>query len=515
MEFIKEIKVYNIIELIDKCRMDMIIVPDSEIGTIQNKYYNNANYVVLAVNVDIFFHNFLKKFLQNILIKTQYRKHRKFIYMNSMLYNMFNFKKQLLKDVQDSKIRALPPPANIMSGLSESKCESSSFKFHHETFGISKDNFKKIFFRESQEQAENFGAWKNDADKGLPIAQFHTGMCYENGIGIYKSPLKAAFYYQLSADQGNIGAQLCLANLYERGDGVSKSNEKMFYYYHLAADQGSGLAQALVGKCFEEGKGTAKSLERSIQYYQLSSKQNCTYGLEYLANAYKNGLGIEKSTEKAKFYENQAISIIKASAHEGEADAQFQLGLAFLLGDGVSKSNEKAFYYYKLSAEQNLAEGQFELAECYADGIGVKKSEESAKYYYKLSSDQGFAFAQFHFGLRLLLGRGLKQSFNEAVEYFKLVLTSTDVSLKSKAQYYLATCYENGAGVKQSDENALYLYKLAADHGLAYALYNLGDIYEKGRLGLVPSAEKASYYYTLGGKIEQEFSLVPQKKIQT
>ena len=55
--------------------------------------------------------------------------------------------------------------------------------------------------------------------------------------------------------------------------------------------------------------------------------------------------------------------------------------------------------------------------------------------------------------------------------------------------------YENGTGVKQSNEKAAELYKLAADQGSSDAQYNLGVMYENGH-GIEQSYKMARQWFT-------------------
>jgi TPR repeat protein len=65
---------------------------------------------------------------------------------------------------------------------------------------------------------------------------------------------------------------------------------------------------------------------------------------------------------------------------------------------------------------------------------------------------------------------------------------------KPWAQEHMADMYRDGDGVKQSYEMARRLYELAAQQGVASAMYSLGYMYEKGQ-GVEQSYERAKEYY--------------------
>jgi len=60
-------------------------------------------------------------------------------------------------------------------------------------------------------------------------------------------------------------------------------------------------------------------------------------------------------------------------AKQGNADAQFNLGLMYDEGQGVPEDNMKAVHWYRFAAWQGHASAQGNLGAMYALGAGVKK----------------------------------------------------------------------------------------------------------------------------------------------
>ncbi|MBQ0008615.1 MAG: sel1 repeat family protein, partial [bacterium] len=69
---------------------------------------------------------------------------------------------------------------------------------------------------------------------------------------------------------------------------------------------------------------------------------------------------------------------IKKSAENGNAKSQCNLGIAYLLGNGVEKNYEEALKWLKKSAENGNARGQYNLGVAYLSGEGVEKNYEEA-----------------------------------------------------------------------------------------------------------------------------------------
>jgi len=73
---------------------------------------------------------------------------------------------------------------------------------------------------------------------------------------------KAAYWYQKSADLGNVNAQFNLGDMYFYGDGVGKNLEQSVLWMRKSAEQGYGKAQNQLGVYYRDGIGvTANPVE--------------------------------------------------------------------------------------------------------------------------------------------------------------------------------------------------------------------------------------------------------------
>ena len=122
-------------------------------------------------------------------------------------------------------------------------------------------------------------------------------------------------------------------------------------------------------------------------------------------------------------------------------------------------------------AEQGDASAQFNLGLMYATGRGVPQDEAEAVRWSRLAADQGLAVGQSNRGSAE--GRGVPQDDAEAVRLFRLAAELGHAS----AQSNLGSMYAEGRGVPQDDAEAVRWSRLAADQGNALGQYNLGVIY--------------------------------------
>ena len=164
------------------------------------------------------------------------------------------------------------------------------------------------------------------------------------------------------------------------------------------------------------------------------------------------------------------VAALRASAAQGDADAQFNLGVMYAEGYGVPQDYVEAGTWYRLAADQGDADAQFNLGVMYAEGYGVPQDAAEAVAWYRLAAERGAHDAQTNLGGMYAEGRGVPQDAAEAVAWYRLAAAQGDAD----AQTNLGTMYANGRGVPQNDVEAVVWHRLAAEQGHANAQNNLG-----------------------------------------
>lgn len=86
-------------------------------------------------------------------------------------------------------------------------------------------------------------------------------------------------------------------------------------------------------------------------------------------------------------------------AQKGDAEAQFQLGARFALGEGVTQSYEEAVKWYRKAARHNHASAQYALGVCYAEGLGVRQSLSKSEKWHRKAAGQGHPLAQHNLNI--------------------------------------------------------------------------------------------------------------------
>lgn len=207
------------------------------------------------------------------------------------------------------------------------------------------------------------------------------------------------------------------------------------------------------------------------------------------------GINESRTEFKDKIFKNQTLVTpedqqLIAKAEQGNANAQFQVGLKYQNGEGVEKDNTKAVDWYQKSAEQGNSDAQANLGAMYQYGFGVEKSDSEALSWFRKSADQGNSSGQNLLGVMYFMGAGIQKNDSEAVSWFR----KSGEQGNSQAQVNLGLIYQKGVGVEKNDAEAVSWFRKAAERGNSDAQLNLGAMYQYGT-GVEKSNEQAVSWY--------------------
>jgi TPR repeat protein len=131
-------------------------------------------------------------------------------------------------------------------------------------------------------------------------------------------------------------------------------------------------------------------------------------------------------------------------------------------------------------------------------------AEESARVYVSKASDFGYPAARASLGFFYAAGRGgLTKNDDEALRLFRLAAEEDDPFGYNNLGFF----YETGrGGLARDDNEAARYYKLAADNGDYFGQYNLGRFHESGRGGLAADDREAARLFRLAADQGNEFA---------
>jgi uncharacterized protein len=198
--------------------------------------------------------------------------------------------------------------------------------------------------------------------------------------------------------------------------------------------------------------------------------------------------------KKLNFYISQMTKLhstdltdTSSAAKQGDAEAQNNLGLMYVKGNGVPQDYAEAAKWFRKAAEQGFAPAQYNLGIAYQVGKGVPRDyAETIKWYLK-AAEQGHADAQNNLGLIYQNGEGVMQDYAKTIKWW---LKAAEQG-HAYAQYNLGLIYSSG--LRDNTEAARWFLK-AAEQGIADAQFNFGLILEEGR-GVKQDLDSAALWY--------------------
>jgi uncharacterized protein len=157
-----------------------------------------------------------------------------------------------------------------------------------------------------------------------------------------------------------------------------------------------------------------------------------------------------------------ALRLTRPLANDGDAVAQYNLGLMYATGKGVSQDYVMAAIWFRKAAEQGYAPAQSNLGVFYRDGRGVQQAPAEAVVWLRKAADQGDPIGQYCLGLQWEAGEGVpQQNYTEAIKWFQKAAEQGH----AVAKLHLGVIYAEGRGVPQDYIRAHMWFNLAAAQG--------------------------------------------------
>ncbi len=178
------------------------------------------------------------------------------------------------------------------------------------------------------------------------------------------------------------------------------------------------------------------------------------------------------------------------AATSGDPRVLYLVARHRLAGIHCTENPTEALEELKLAAHEQYAPAQLTLAQCYFNGRGTPEDAALGVRTLKLATSNPhvrYAPASYEFGLMMVNDK--LTGFTKRMGA-KRLREAAEMGMP-EAMFVLAQMYEHGDGIKQMTEEAMRLYKRAADEGLQEALDRLRrsyspDDYEATQL-VIPS----------------------------
>jgi len=322
-------------------------------------------------------------------------------------------------------------------------------------------------------------------EKGHPQAQRQLGWMYDTGTGVEKNEKEAIRLYSLAASQGDARAQFNLGLKFQLGQGVPQDDREAARWYSSAAIQNDKLAQCNLGFLYKQGRAVRQSDSKAARFYRLAANGGAIKGRYNLGKAYQEGRGVRQSDAKA-------IKHFKLAAEGGSAKAQRNLERLQqkrermhheLQDERLSLSKRRVRIYQEDSKEPEVADltsvnGVSNVALIHEKTQAAGQLNQRIPYQWHENHQANLEWINQTkkriYQLDLLQLRS-KQNDKETFQWYQRRADQGDAS----ALYNLSLCYEEGRGVKQSDQQFLVMLIKAANKQNPRAQYKLGRELEK------------------------------------
>ena len=105
---------------------------------------------------------------------------------------------------------------------------------------------------------------------------------------------------------------------------------------------------------------------------------------------------------------------------QGDANAQYNLGVLYSNGHGVPLDYGQARQWFEKAAALGNAKAQSSLGVLYDDGYGVSQDHRQARHWFEKAAAQGVAYAQYRLGMLYDFGNSVPQDFVQALKWYNL-----------------------------------------------------------------------------------------------
>lgn len=134
-----------------------------------------------------------------------------------------------------------------------------------------------------------------------------------------------------------------------------------------------------------------------------------------------------------------AHRLITPLAEQGNAKAQYNLGVMYHKGEGVPQDYNETMKWFRMAAVQGYAMAQYNLGSMYHKGEGVAQDYAETMKWYRRAAEQGLADAQYFLGAMYGRGQGVPQDNVRAYMWFSLAESRFDESELEKRQMVILT----------------------------------------------------------------------------
>ncbi|CAG8547892.1 7042_t:CDS:10, partial [Funneliformis caledonium] len=377
--------------------------------------------------------------------------------------------------------------------------EKAAFEYNHDgaLFTLGELNFHAKYTHPRNLTAALYYYRELANRSGNATAQQMVGFMYATGIGniVMRDQGKALLYHTFAALGHDTAAEMTLGYRYLMGIGVHRSCEDAVFYYKRVADKAI--------EHYKSGPPGGRQLPSPLLKSRLYDEDGGVYGY----GASGPGAGYSSKPDQAVW--DDILEFYHYSAENGDMTAQLGLGQLYYQGTrNINQNFPRAYKFLKdvansywpsestfddppnMTPKQRLAAGQAAgiLGRMYWRGEGVEPNNKTALKWFIRGVRLDDPVAWNGLGMMYMEGVEVIRNYDQAIHLFKLAAEKE----YSEAQVNLGLIYLHQKG---DYPTAFEFFRLAAnqDHHIL-AHYYLAEMYTQG-LGTEKSCAVAAAFY--------------------
>ena len=291
-----------------------------------------------------------------------------------------------------------------------------------------------------------------------------------------------------------------LANLAMLDGNFAKATQ---YYQDAAlllqrqASSGDAVAMYCMGEIDFQVRPT--NIPRALKWFKQSADANYPQAQATLGALYLKGLPglLPKNTKLG-------IEMLAKAVRAKSLTARFNLGMAYLSGDGVPKDPSKAVQWLKVAESQNFSEAQYTL------GVLLLEGQESVEK----NTMEGLRFLRKAAAQNHQLARRYLEKRDGKLTGLNNKITSPPSSPNDKIMIERAKKLYTGVGSSKDYEGAYKIFWPLANSGNAEAARYVGLMKFSGK-GTTKSLQEAKQWLSVAAQKGDELSGQILKKYET
>ena len=193
---------------------------------------------------------------------------------------------------------------------------------------------------------------------GDPESQFKLSEMYQSGDGRVPFDFAESTRWLIAAaEQGHTTAQEFLGEAYYEGDGVEQDYEQAAKWFRAAAKVGDQDAQFYLGRMYARDEADMKDDPDAERWLAVADAVCC----DPKSHLWASLMGLYEDGTLPKPGEPKSFHVLRRAAAVGMRVAHYELGCAYLNGEGVERDKAEAERWFRRAAVRGCRRSQVAL----------------------------------------------------------------------------------------------------------------------------------------------------------